>query len=263
MARAATLLLLILGPALLAGCAVQPGSPAAATERAVPTASASPSVEALQPGEAVSPPPRPEGATCRDLLVADVGAAKRVRDELRTEGVPATDAAVAAAAADPIADTATLGIPLTTSELTALRASGLALDSSTPILYWVQVGEPSRFGGVWIDPPGSGRLVVAILDGDPAAAKLARCLDAGLDVAYVAATRSLADTNALNARISADMGELRAGGVQIQSVGLTVRGSTMVVVVGVTGLTDVIRAELVGRYGDTIVIEEQGPIAPA
>ena len=65
-------------------------------------------------------------------------------------------------------------------------------------------------------PPGSGRLVVAILDTDPAAATLARCLEPGQDVAYVAATRSLADTNALNARISADMGELRSGGVQIQ-----------------------------------------------
>jgi hypothetical protein len=42
-----------------------------------------------------------------------------------------------------------------------------------------------------------------------------------------------------------------------------VRGSTMVVVVGVTGLTDAIRAELVGRYGNTIVVGEQGPIAPA
>ena len=57
--------------------------------------------------------------------------------------------------------------------------------------------------------------------------------------------------------------QLRSGGVQIQSVGLTVRGSTTVVVVGVTGLTDAIRAELAGRYGDTIVVEEQAPIAPA
>jgi hypothetical protein len=217
----------------------------------------------LQPGEVVSPPPRPDGKACRDLLVADVGAAKRVRADLRIEGVPATDAAVTSAAADPTADTATLGIPLAASELTALRASGSYLDRSTPILYWVQVGEPGRFGGVWIDPPGSGRLVVAILDIDPEAATLARCLDAGADVAFVAATRSLADISALNARIAAYMGELRSGGVLIQSTGLGVRGAMMVVVVGVTGLTDAIRAELVGRYGTTIVVEEQGPISPA
>jgi hypothetical protein len=124
-----------------------------------------------------------------------------------------------AAAADPTADTATVGIPLTAGELTALRASGIALDRSAPIRYWVQVGEPGRFGGVWMDPPGSGRLVVAIPDSDPAAATLARCLDAGADVPHVAATRSLADLNALNARISADMGSLRSGGVLIQSVG--------------------------------------------
>ena len=247
----------LLGVSLLAGCAVQPGSPAAATERTAPSAGV------LQPGAAVSPPPKPDGASCRDLLVADTGAAKRVRADLRTEGVPATDAAVTAAAADPNADLATLGIPLAASELTALRASGIALDRSTPILYLIQVGEPGRFGGVWMDPPGSGRLVVAILDSDPAAVTLARCLDAGVDVAFVAATRSLADINALNARISADMGELRSGGVLIQSVGISVRGSTMVVVVGVTGLTDAIRADLVRRYGDTIVVEEQGPAAPA
>lgn len=252
-----------LGVALLAGCAVQPGSPAAATERTTPSVSATPSARMLQPGEGVSPPPRPDGAACRNLLVADVDAAKRVRADLRIEDVSATDAAVTAAAADPIADIATLGIPLTTSELTALRASGIALDRSTPILYWVQVGEPGRFGGVWMDPPGSGRLVVAILDSDPVAATLARCLDVGADVAYVAATRSLTDLNALNARISADMAELRSGGVLIQSVGIGVSGSTMVVVVGVTGLTDAIRAELVGRYGNTIVVEEQGPITPA
>ena len=255
--------LLILGVALLAGCAAQAGSTAAATEPITPSASPSPSARTLRPGEAVSPPPKPNGEACRDLLVTDVGAASRIRADLRTEGVPATDAAVAAAAADPTADTATLGIPLTAGELVALRASGMALDRSTPILYWVQVGERGRFGGVWIDPPGSGRLIVAILGGDRAAATLARCLEPGPDVAYVAATRSLADLNALNARISADMDGLRAGGVQIQSVGLTVRGSTMVVVVGVTGLTDAIRAELASRYGDTIVVEEQAPIAPA
>jgi hypothetical protein len=262
-ARAAARLLLVLGVALMAGCAAQPGSTTAATATMTPSTSPTPSARMLQPGAAVSPPPRPDAAACRDLLVADVGAAKRIRAELHVEGVPATDAAVSAAAADPSADTATLGIPLTASELTALRASGNYLDRSTLVLYWVQVGEPGRFGGVWIDPPGSGRLVVAILDGDPAAATLARCLEPGSDVAYVAATTSLEDLNALNARISSDMGELRSGGVQIQSVGLTVRGSTMVVVVGVTGLTDAIRADLVGRYGDTIVVEEQAPIAPA
>ena len=34
----------------------------------------------------------------------------------------------------------------------------------------------------------------------------------------------------------------------------------MVVVVGVTEVTDQIRAALVARYGDAIVVEEQAPI---
>jgi hypothetical protein len=69
--------------------------------------------------------------------------------------------------------------------------------------------------------------------------------------------------NALRARIGADFGELRSSGIKIVSSGVAVRASVMVVIVGVTGLTDEIRARLVARYGDTIVIEEQGPITPA
>lgn len=218
---------------------------------------------AALPGTAVSPPPRPDAAACRSILVADLGAAQRIRADLRTDGVPATDDAVAAAAADATADIGTLGIPLRASEVTALRASGMAIDPSTPLLYWVQAGEPERFGGVWIDPPASGHLRVAILASDPNAATLARCLDAGLTVGYVAAATSLADLNRRNERIAADMGSLKAAGIQIQSVGLAVRNSMMVIVVGVTGVTDAIRAELMRRYGDQIVVEEQGPIAPA
>jgi hypothetical protein len=39
--------------------------------------------------------------------------------------------------------------------------------------------------------------------------------------------------------------------------------SAMIVIVGVTGLTEAIRTELIGRYGDTIVVEEQASASPA
>jgi hypothetical protein len=104
--------------------------------------------------------------------------------------------------------------------------------------------------------------VVAILNSDHGALALARCLDDGVDVRYVAATRSVADELALDARIGADMSELRSSGIAIQSVGIGVRASVTVVIVGVTGATDAIRARLIARYGASIVVEEQGPITP-
>jgi hypothetical protein len=217
----------------------------------------------VQAGEPLDPGLRPSAEACRQQLTADVGAAKRLRAELRTANIPSTDAAVNAAANNTAADIGALGIPLSRAELTALHASGIFIDRASPLLFWVQTGEPQRFGGIWIDPPGSARYVVGILNSDPTALALARCLDAGIDVRYVTATRSVADDNALVARISADMGPLQSSGVHIVSVGIGVRASAMIVIVGVTGLTEAIRTELIGRYGDSIGVEEQAPITPA
>jgi len=164
---------------------------------------------------------------------------------------------------DPAADVAALGIPLTSAEVSALHASGISIDRASPLRSWVQTGEPQRFGGIWIDPPGSARYVVGILKSDPMALALARCLDAGIDVRYMTATQSVADDNGLVARISADMGVLESRGVHVVSVGIGVRASVMIVIVGVTGLTEAIRTELIGRYGDAIVVEEQAPASPA
>jgi hypothetical protein len=248
---------LLLVAALAGGCAGQAGSYPAGPGHA------SPSSVAVQAGQPLDPGLRPSAETCRQQLTADVGAAKRLRAELRTADIPATDAAVTAAANDIAADITALGIPLSRAELTALHASGIFIDRASPVLFWVQAGEPQRFGGIWIDPPGSARYVVGILNSDPTALALARCLDAGIDVRYVTAARSVADDNALVARISADMGVLQSSGVHIVSVGIGVRASAMIVIVGVTGLTEAIRTELIGRYGDTIVVEEQASASPA
>lgn len=241
---------------LAAGCA--PGAQPSIATPSQPIAAAA----THRPGEPINPGVRPTAVQCRQLLTADVDAAKRLRSELHVDGIPPTDVAVLAASVDPRADVSTIGIPLAPEELEALKASGIAIDRSTPLALRVQAAEPGRFGGIWIDPPGSGRYVVAILDADPAALALARCLDTGLDARYVAARWSVADDTALQARISVDFDELKASGIKIVSTGLSVRESVMVVIVGVTGLTDDIRARLVARYGDTIVVEEQGPITP-
>jgi hypothetical protein len=248
---------LLLVAAVAGGCVGQAGSSSARPGQASPTS------VAVQAGEPLEPGLRPSAEICRQQLTADVGAAKRLRAELRTAGIPSTDAAVKAAANDPGADITALGIPFSGAELTALHASGIFIDRASPLLFWVQTGEPQRFGGVWMDPPGSGRYVVGILSSDPTALALARCLDAGIDVRYVTAARSVADDNALVARISADMGALQSSGVHISSVGIGMRASVMIVIVGVTGLTEAIRTELVGRYGDAIVVEEQASASPA
>lgn len=248
---------LLLVAALAGGCAGQAGSSPAGPGQA------SPSSGAVQAGEPLDPGLRASAEACRQQLTADVGAAKRLRAELRVDGIPSTDAAVEAAANDAGADITALGIPLTRAELTALEASGVFIDRASPLLSWVQTGEPQRFGGIWVDPPGGARYVVGILNSDPTALALARCLDAGIDVRYVTAARSVADETALVARISADMGALQSSGVHIVSVGIGVRASVMIVIVGVTGLTDAIRTELIGRYGDAIVVEEQASASPA
>lgn len=217
----------------------------------------------MSPGTPITPPVRLDAGACRRLLVADTAAAVRIRTELRTDGIAATAAAVQAAAADPTADLTSLGIPLTAAEVAALKASGTAIDPDTALAFWVQAGEPGRFGGLWIDPPGTGRHVVGILDRDPGAIDLAQCLSAGVDVRYVTAPTSLAELTELKDRIFADLTSGRVGGITLQSVGLTVRSSRMVAIVGVTGLTDAMRADLIARYGDSVVVEEQGPITPA
>jgi hypothetical protein len=221
---------------------------------------ASPAASAGTPVNAPSPLSR---AACRDLILADTAAAVRIRAELRVDAIPATDAAAQAAAADPAADLATMGIPLTAAELAALHASGMYVDAATPIDFWAQTGETGRFGGLWIDPPGSGQIVVGILASDPSAMALAQCVHPGAGIRFVAAPTSEADLTALDGRIAADMMALRAKGIELASVGLAVRNMQMVVLVGVTGLTDAIRHDLTARYGDSIVIEEEGPITPA
>ena len=239
---------------LVAGCAGQTASPSAGG------ATASPSQPSTGPGSAIAAGQKPSAQACRKVIVADTGAAGRIRADLK---IATTKAAIKAAAADPKADVALVGIPLTRAEVTALRATGVAFDPSSALSWWIHAGEPKQFGGIWIDPPGSDRYVVSIVGSDPATLTLARCLDTGVDVRFVAAGHSMTDLEALRDRITTDAESLRSGGVMISSVGLSVRAQVMVVIVGVTGVTPAIKADLASRYGDAIVVEEQGPLTPA
>jgi hypothetical protein len=153
---------------------------------------------------------------------------------------------------------ATVGIPLRAGEVDALARSGLAMDDHAALAYLVNVGATERFGGIWIDPPGTDRYVVSVVGADPSALGRARCVE-GPKTNYVTARMSQAQGLALQNQINQDWHALGAQGIKLSTTSYDViRG---VVVVGVTGLTEEIRRQLVGRYGD-IVVEEQGPIVP-
>jgi hypothetical protein len=132
-------------------------------------------------------------------------------------------------------------------------------DPNTPLGFWVSAGAPERFGGIWIDPPGSNRYVIAIVGGDPDTLALARCFE-GPDVRYVWATVSKLDGEALKDRIGADMDAWRGRGVPVNSVDYDeTRG---VVVVGVTTVNDALVQEFQAKYGPLVRLKVQGPFIP-
>lgn len=209
-------------------------------------------------GTPIDAAPPPGAAECARLIRADVVAAKRIRAELRTKGISSDDAAVQAAATDMTADVATLGIPLRAAEKKAVEDSGFGLDVHSALSFLVETGAPERFGGQWIDPPGTQRYVVAVVGADPETLARARCVEGG-DTRYVVARRSLAEGRALQDRITNDWRKLEDEGIRLVSVAYDV--TTGKVVLGVTGASDSVRARLVDLYGE-VDVQESGPIVP-
>lgn len=209
-------------------------------------------------GVAIDPGPRPSADDCARIIRADLEAAKRIRADLHLDGLPSDDAALRAAAADPGADLSTLGIPLFASEVNAIGKSGIALDEHDRLAILVHSGAPERFGGIWIDPPGTDRYVVAVVGPDPATLARARCVE-GANTNYVTARISLEAGLAIQSRVNADWQALAAQGIKLATTSYD--ETKGVVIVGVTGLTEDIRRRLTEKYGD-IVVEEQGPLVP-
>jgi hypothetical protein len=171
--------------------------------------------------------------------------------------VAATEVAARAAAADPAADTTTIGIPLTLAELAALRANGQAFDEWSAMSYWVETGAPAQYGGMWLE---ASTVFVAVVDGRPASLALARCIEPA-DTRYLWADISLADGTAIKNRIGADMQALRASGVAVNMTYYDMK--TGLVNVGVTVVTPAIQALIRDRYGPRAIVTEAGPIVPA
>jgi hypothetical protein len=209
-------------------------------------------------GEPLDAGPAPAAAHCDARLRKEEAAAAAIRTDLRVPEIATDPATIDAVARDPAASTKTLGIPLTAAETAALRKQGMVVDDpSATITYWVNVGAPERFGGVWIDPPGSTHYVAAIVNGDPATLALARCLER-VDTRYAWASLSIGEGRALANRIGADMQALRAQGMEINGVGY--RENEGNVVVGVTHPTSELLSLLLARYGPPLRLEEMGPV---
>jgi len=214
---------------------------------------------ALQPhpfGAPVDPGPRPDPVTCDRLIRGDVMAAIRIRLDFATPGVATDDAAARAAAADPGTNTVLVGVPLTTAEVRALQQNEFAFDRVSPLNYWVHVGAPERYGGLWID---GGVPTVAVVEGDPGALALARCLEPN-GGREVWADISFAAGQALAARIAAETGRWKAKGLQVNEIDYD--ESAGVVDVGVSVRNARTESMLLESYGQRIRLHQEDPAAP-
>lgn len=189
------------------------------------------------------------------MIRVDLVTAKRIRAGMELPWVPSDDAAVEAAASDSDADLEALGIPLRPDELRMIRAGGIALSAHERLNVLVHTGAPERFGGMWIDPPGTDRYVVAVMGPDPATLARARCVE-GDNTNYVTARLSIEEGTSIQERIDADWQALAVQGIRLASTSYD--ETKGIVIVGVTGLTEAIRLLLIERYGD-VVVEEQAP----
>ena len=154
-----------------------------------------------------------------------------------------TEQDVDAAMADADADLDLVGIPLRADEERAIRTSGMYLDGIAPLGFWVFYGRSDLFGSYWIDPPGSDRYVVGVVNGAPSTVELVDCLVQGVfDIRFVYNARSWAELQARKDAIVADWRELEAEGIGLTSVGTDVFVNT--VELGVDGLTDAKAATL-------------------
>lgn len=191
--------------------------------------------------------------TCQRTIRGDISAAQRIRAYVNVMGLSTSLADARAAAGDPTS-AIDIGIPLSRDERALIARSGQSFPGNAPLLLWAHVGAPDRFGGVWIDPPGSGHWVVAIVGGAADTVLLAQCLQVlrGLPTRYVRADLSYAEGEALQRRVLAD----RPGWAQR---GLTIISCSFaeelgLVEVGVEQGFESAETILRGSYGPQVVV---------
>ncbi len=210
------------------------------------------SVSSVPNGQLIDPPERPDAAACEALLEGDVDTQVQVRAGFGVEGVPATEAAVAAAAGGDLA----FGVPLTLAEIERLRAAGSTEPDQAALLAGLAHAHRDTFAGVRID---NGTIAVQVLRFDVAQLMTARCLEVGDSIGrvrYETAGVSTAELDELLTRVVADMDLLRDAGVDPTTVWTDATNGT--VVVGLAPMTPEAVALLTERYGYRIRVVEHG-----
>lgn len=214
-------------------------------------------LDARPHGAPVSVPARPSDADCVALIRGEQRVSVSVRAALGVDGVDDTAEAAERAAADPDADYAVLGIPLTAEEVDQIRSSSDA-PGATVGLAGLIAARPELMGTLWLE---GGTLVVTILSPESTALRLARCLERGEfigTVRYVTAGTPPADLAALGERINSERSVLARDGIDVTVIETDL--ATETVMVGVTSRTPEIEARLVERYGSVVrVVEVSGP----
>jgi hypothetical protein len=205
-------------------------------------------------GEPLDAGPKPDDTACQARIRSEQAVAARIRSNLEKAGLKSDPVTVKAAAADPAADVATLGIPLTAAELAAVRTSGFGSDTTMALAMWIQVGAPERFGGLWFDGPAA---TIAVVNGDPATIALARCLEGTTTTRFVWASVSQVDGEALKDRVGADIAAWRARGVAVNMVDFD--ETKGVVTVGLSVVTDDLRRLFAETYGPLVQLIVEGP----
>lgn len=237
-------------------------TPSPSTSPSSPSAAASPSGPAFTAptvvhGAPLDPGPKPDEATCEQMIRDEHAAAARIRAALNVNELHSDITVAFTVAKDPKAAIShSEGIPLTDDEVALIEASGSS-GWETPLELWANHGASERFGGFWIDPPPTPHFVVAIPPADTRTLALARCLERDdAPIRYVEAAITLDALKAIFDWISEDRGWLRASGIELTSIGL--RPDEGGIDVGVHGLTPAIEEFLTLRYGWPVRVHE-GP----
>jgi hypothetical protein len=183
----------------------------------------------------VLPSPTPQ-ATLRTDVPPEIASAILLRESF---GLRADAGYVAAVAADPAATTVDLGIPLLPAEAVEIRRRFAQQEEGVGPLVAYGAAHPDEFGGLYIDQPAGGVIVLLFTGRLDVHARAVAALARGLPVRIVPCRYTEADLRRIQDDISGRVQVLTAQGIQLLSVAVDVPRN----VVTMDAKSDVPRAE--------------------
>ena len=202
------------------------------------------------------PVPGPGGASAASTFDFPASEAIRIRSEL---GLRSTSDHVARSLIDPSSFPVTdfYGMPLTSDEAAELRRRIAVQQSTTDARVWA-ASQPG-WAGVYTDQRAGG-VPVFMFAGDPEEHRdgIASRLPAGTEYSLERVPRTRLELESLKAHVAAEWEALEVAGIDVLSVGIATRSN--VVSVGVLGLTDGERSELLSRFPSGVSVKSESPI---